>query len=167
MQARKRGQDVQVLAGRSLFRLRVLCRVRSSCDYPVPVSAPTHSPYLRRRRVQILDASTAVVVVDIPLKSAIDISFSPKGTHLSTWERPGSCLPFPPAHVTRLCLTRSGIPTALEPTPDPYTSELVQSRRRKANRDTRISRCGTLRPEKSSQGGRRRVSMAGASICVY
>ncbi|KAK4699480.1 translation initiation factor 2A, partial [Phenoliferia sp. Uapishka_3] len=38
--------------------------------------------------VQILDASTASVVVEIPLKTAIDISFSPKGTHLSTWERP-------------------------------------------------------------------------------
>lgn len=39
--------------------------------------------------VQILDAETAALVSEIPLKTVIDICFSPKGTQLSTWERHG------------------------------------------------------------------------------
>lgn len=39
--------------------------------------------------VQILDASTATVVAELPCRNAIDLSFSPKGTLLSTWERHG------------------------------------------------------------------------------
>lgn len=39
-------------------------------------------------RVQIVDAATGSNTISLPLTTAIEIAFSPKGTFLSTWERP-------------------------------------------------------------------------------
>ncbi|SCZ90873.1 BZ3500_MvSof-1268-A1-R1_Chr1-3g02336 [Microbotryum saponariae] len=43
--------------------------------------------YCTATGVQVLDAETAANVASIPVRGAIDIAFSPKGTQISTWER--------------------------------------------------------------------------------
>ena len=40
--------------------------------------------------VKIIDAETIQLVSEIPKKQVVEIGFSPKGTYISTWERPGS-----------------------------------------------------------------------------
>jgi translation initiation factor 2A len=40
--------------------------------------------------VKIIDAETAQPVSIISKKQIVEIGFSPKGTYISTWERPGS-----------------------------------------------------------------------------
>ncbi len=40
--------------------------------------------------VNIIDAETVKPVSEIPKKTVVEIGFSPKGTYISTWERPGS-----------------------------------------------------------------------------
>lgn len=45
--------------------------------------------YVTRQDVQILDASTQAPLQVIHQKGVIDVAFSPKGTYLATWERPG------------------------------------------------------------------------------
>jgi hypothetical protein len=41
--------------------------------------------------VKIIDAETAQLVSEIPKEQqTVEIGFSPKGTYISTWKRPGS-----------------------------------------------------------------------------
>lgn len=40
-------------------------------------------------RVLIFEAEGAQLLQELPLKNIIEIGFSPAGTFLSTWERPG------------------------------------------------------------------------------
>ena len=41
-------------------------------------------------RVRIVNADTQMITGELPITNAADISFSPLGTFLSTWERPGA-----------------------------------------------------------------------------
>jgi uncharacterized protein with WD repeat len=46
------------------------------------------------RSVKIYQAESAQLVQELPLPAIVEVNFSPRGTYISTWERPG--LPLPP-----------------------------------------------------------------------
>lgn len=40
-------------------------------------------------RVRIFQAEAAQLLQELPIPNVVDLKFSPRGTYLSTWERPG------------------------------------------------------------------------------
>ena len=46
--------------------------------------------HLHLFRVRIFQAEGAQLLQELPLPNIVDIKFSPRGTYLSTWERPGA-----------------------------------------------------------------------------
>lgn len=49
-----------------------------------------HVVHLHLFRVRIFQAEGAQLVQELPLPNVVDLKFSPRGTYLSTWERPGA-----------------------------------------------------------------------------
>ena len=52
-----------------------------------------HVVLLHFFRVCIFQAEGAQLVQELALPNVVDLKFSPRGTYLSTWERPGASNP--------------------------------------------------------------------------
>jgi hypothetical protein len=50
-------------------------------------------------RVCIFQAEGAQLLQELPLPNIVEISFSPRGTYLSTWERPGMSSTYSNSHL--------------------------------------------------------------------
>ena len=53
-----------------------------------------HVAHLHLFRVRIFQAEGAQLVQELSLPNVVDLRFSPRGTYLSTWERPGASNPY-------------------------------------------------------------------------
>jgi uncharacterized protein with WD repeat len=60
------------------------------CLYPLFQMLNMHVSHLHLFRVRIFQAEGAQLVQELSLPNVVDLKFSPRGTYLSTWERPGA-----------------------------------------------------------------------------